>query len=291
MTLAQDDYQDLSAHKVILFLKTIMAHTNYGELRQLFETFTRVWEAGGQTSLHFHTQDGQARAMLEIQLGPPAGPRPGAPDVSEERPGPNHGPQHHQEPVHQRPRRRGPSAKARDAARRWAWLQKKEERQQEAPVENVMDTIVPETLEFGDTVNSDSEVTLESSETDIETDNEYYCNLCVHKSQTKEGLKIHMGRKHKEIPQLDGEVKTERETDDWWENNSAVALKTLKVFDDVIEDIKESKLTVEEKSIEQERAIEARVKGCDNENEVLKMIRLNRLKRSESLTAKEKHKA
>ena len=48
---------------------------------------------------------------------------------------------------------------------------------------------------------------------------------------------------------------------------------------------------MEEKSIEQERAIEARVKGCDNENEVLKMIRLNRLKRSESLTAKEKHKA
>ena len=30
---------------------------------------------------------------------------------------------------------------------------------------------------------------------------------------------------------------------------------------------------------------------ADNENEVLKMIRLNRLKRSESLTAKEKHKA
>ena len=86
-------------------------------------------------------------------------------------------------------------------------------------------------------------------------------------------------------------MQIERETDDWWENNSAVALKTLKVFDDVIEDIKESKLTVEEKSIEQERAIEARVKGCDNENEVLKMIRLNRLKRSESLTAKEKHKA
>ena len=260
-------------------MKTTMAHTNYGELRQLFETFTRVWEAGGQTSLHFHTQDGQARAMLEIQLGPPAGPRPGAPDISEERPGPNHGPQHHQEPVHQRPRRRGPSAKARDAARRTAWLQKKEERQQEAPVENVIDTVILETLESGDTVNSDSEVTLESSETDIETDNEYYCDLCVHKSQTKEGLKIHMGRKHKEIPQLDGEVKTERETDDWWENNLTVSLQTLKVYQDVIEDIKESKLTEEERIIELERAIEARMEGCEDPNEILKKLKIKRNER------------
>ena len=110
-----------------------MAHINYGELRQLFETFTRVWEAGGQTSLHFHTQDGQARAMLEIQLGPPAAPRPGAPDVHGERPGPNHGPQHHQEPVQQRSQKRGPSARAPDAARRAAWLKKQEERQQKVP--------------------------------------------------------------------------------------------------------------------------------------------------------------
>ena len=73
-------------------------------------------------------------------------------------------------------------------------------------------------------------------------------------------------------------------------NNSAVSLKTLKVFDNVIEDIKESKLIGEEKSIEQERAIEARVKGRDNKNEVLDMIIINRLKRSESLTAKKKHK-
>ena len=70
----------------------IMANTNYGELRQLFETFTRVWEAGGQTSLHLFTKDGQAKAMLEIQLGPPAAPRPGAPDLREEGPSLHHSP-------------------------------------------------------------------------------------------------------------------------------------------------------------------------------------------------------
>ena len=37
-------------------------------------------------------------------------------------------------------------------------------------------------------------------------------------------------------------MQIERETDDWWENNSSVVLKTLKVFDNVIEDIKEANL-------------------------------------------------
>ena len=69
----------------------------------------------------------------------------------------------------------------------------------------------------------------------INTDDELSCDICEHRSQTKGGLKIHIGRKHKEIPQLDGDMQIERETGDWWENNSAVALKTLKVFDDVIE--------------------------------------------------------
>ena len=79
VTLALEDESYFEAHQVILMIA--MAHSNYGELRQLFETFTRVWKAGGQTSLHLHTKDGQARAMLELQLGPPGDPRPGAPDV------------------------------------------------------------------------------------------------------------------------------------------------------------------------------------------------------------------
>ena len=49
-----------------------------------------------------------------------------------------------------------------DAARREAWLQKKDERQQEVPAENDID--FTETLESGENVNSASEVTLESSE-------------------------------------------------------------------------------------------------------------------------------
>ena len=57
-------------------------------------------------------------------------------------------------------------------------------------------------------------------------------------------MKIHIGRKHKDISQLDGEIQTERDKDDWWENNLSVSLKTLKVYNNVIEDIKESKLPI-----------------------------------------------
>jgi hypothetical protein len=124
-----------------------MAHTTYGELRQLFETFTRVWGSGGQASLHLHTQDGRSRATFTLELGPPATPRPGAPDVGREGPGPNHGPQHHLQPRQQRPRRRrGPAARARDAARRTAWLQGKEQRAESEQNSSDMNTeICPDT--------------------------------------------------------------------------------------------------------------------------------------------------
>ena len=68
--------------------------------------------------------------MLEIQQGPPAAPCPGAPVVFEEGPGLHHGPQHHKEQDYQRSQRRGPAARAPDAARRATWLRKQEERQQ-----------------------------------------------------------------------------------------------------------------------------------------------------------------
>ena len=204
--------------------------------------------------------------ILLTQLGPPAAPRPGAPDVRGERPGPSHGPQHHREPAHQGPRRRGPSAQARDSARRAAWLQKKQEAQQEVPAENMvvlatsnMDTVLTETLESHEAVITSPTQTLESSEAEIQTSNNISCDLCEHVSQTKGGLKIHIGRKHKEIPQLDGEGRLERDTDCWWEKNSIFSMESLQVYKDVLEDIKESKLSKEEKLIEEDRALDARM--------------------------------
>ena len=62
--------------------------------------------------------------------------------------------------------------------------------------------------------------------------------------------------------------------------------ENAKVFDDVIEDIKESNLTGEEKSIEIDSAIEARMEGWDDPNGILEKIKLHKQKRSESLAGK-----
>ena len=84
--------------------------------------------------------------MLDIQLGPPGDPRPGAPDVRREGrgegPGQDHGSQHLPHQGH--PRRRGPSARARDSARRAAWLQKNHYEQQDPPAEQNIE-ISPDT--------------------------------------------------------------------------------------------------------------------------------------------------
>ena len=136
-----------------------MDHTSCGELRQLFETFTRVWGSGGQASLQLHTQDGKSRATLNIELGPPADPRPGAPVVRGAWPGSNHGPQHHLQPRHKRPRRRGPSARARDAARHTAWLQGKEQQNEAEHKKSDMDTEV-----LPDTETVSAQVTASSNE-------------------------------------------------------------------------------------------------------------------------------
>ena len=81
--------------------------------------------------------------MLDIQLGPPGDPRPGAPDVRGEGPGPDHSLHHY--PHQRHPRRRGLTARARDAARLETWLRKKQDGHQEEPAENDTVEIGPDT--------------------------------------------------------------------------------------------------------------------------------------------------
>ena len=146
-----------------------------------------MWEAGGQTSLHLHAQNGQAKAFLEIQLGMPAAPRPGAPDVRGEEPGPTHGPQPHDHPQQWQPRRRGPAARARDTARRAAWLLQRQ-KNQEAPAVEPSDVSV-ETRYIENTEVEANSVKLI----------QYACELCEYTSQTEHGLDVHKGHKHKDM--------------------------------------------------------------------------------------------
>ena len=77
------------------------------------------------------------------------------------------------------------------------------------------------------------------------------------------GLKIHKGRKHENIPQVDGETEPsqQRETDCWWERNLSHCLKTYQVYRDVILDIDESSLSEEEKVSEREHVTNIRKEG------------------------------
>ena len=202
---------------MILEKVSAMNHTSYGELRQLFETFTRVWGSGGQASLDLHTQDGKSRALLDIQLGPPAAPCPGAPDARGEGPGPTPGPQHRPQPQQQRPRRRGPSSRARDAARRQAWRLKK---QQAAEPSGSTEQQQPPALDHQEEdISVPLEEELDTSGLTYQLSNELSCNLCDYESETGLGLKIHVGRKHKDIPQFDGETDGVSSSDGYREEN------------------------------------------------------------------------
>ena len=95
-----------------------MLHTNRGELNQLYDTFCRVWAAGGQATLTTTSLEGKVTAKLEIELGQPTGARPGAP--------PRHmsSASQHQAPASgaaRRPCHRGPAAKAKSRARAAAY--------------------------------------------------------------------------------------------------------------------------------------------------------------------------
>ena len=94
-----------------------MIHSNTGELNQLFSTFNRVWGAGGNASLNLKTVDGKVTALLELQLGHPEDPRPGAKPEAE--------PLAAYQP-HAR-RHRGPGRRARDSARRDALRARRQE--------------------------------------------------------------------------------------------------------------------------------------------------------------------
>ena len=71
---------------------------------------------GANKPTQLNIQDGLAKSFLEIQLGAPADPCPGAPYVLGERTGSTHGPQHKECHQQKHPRHCRPAARACDAA-------------------------------------------------------------------------------------------------------------------------------------------------------------------------------
>ena len=100
-----------------------MLHTNQAELNQLYDTYCRVWAAGGQATLTTTSLGGKVTAKLDVELGQPTDARPGAPPphlrtakaFSSQHGAPASG-------AARRPCHRGPAAKAKSRARAAAHL-------------------------------------------------------------------------------------------------------------------------------------------------------------------------
>ena len=95
-----------------------MLHTNHGELNQLYNTFCRVWAAGGQATLTTTSFEGKVTAKLELELGQPTGARPGAPPCHRRTASQHQAPE---SGAARRPCHRGPAAKAKSRARAAAY--------------------------------------------------------------------------------------------------------------------------------------------------------------------------
>ena len=156
-----------------------MLHTNCGELNQLYNTFCRVWAAGGQATLTTSSLDGKLTAKLEIELGQATGARPGAPHQHEVpvsgarlQPPPTGAPR--------RPRHRGPAAKAKSRARAAAHQAAKAAESAAVPLSQEAQPQSPPP-------------TLASRSPTL-----FKCDHCDNSFKSENGLKIHKGKTHKE---------------------------------------------------------------------------------------------
>ena len=175
-----------------------MLHSNAGELHQLFSTFNRVWGAGGEASLSLKTVDGKVSAVLEVQLGLPTSPRPGAPEADQQAAGSLH----HQQPGQRRRRcrHRGPGSQARDAARLEAWrkhrLESQQPRQSPPPPADEIPAV--------NTAQSLVQTPEKECEPEYSVTKPFKCDQCNFSSHTKRGLNVHNGKAHRPEPAPNG---------------------------------------------------------------------------------------
>ena len=169
-----------------------MLHSNIREVHQLLSTFNRVWGAGGEASLSLKTVDGKVSAVLEVQLGPPTFPRPGAPEACQQAAGGSS-----QQPGQRRRRHRGPGRKARDAARQEAWRKRRLESQppRHSPPSPVVEP-PPLLGPTGNTAQSPVKTPDKEKKPEHPVKKSFKCEQCAFSSDTQRGLSVHKGKAH-----------------------------------------------------------------------------------------------
>ena len=173
-----------------------MLHSNIGEVHQLLSTFNWVRGAGGEASLSLKTVDGKVSAVLEVQLGPPTFPRPGAPEAHQRAAGGAS-----QQPGQRRRRHRGPGRKARDAARQEAWRKRRMESQ---PPQHSPPPPPPPAVETPTGIIAQSPVKSPDKENKPEhpVKKSFKCEQCDFSLDTKRGLSVHKWKAHNKCEYL-----------------------------------------------------------------------------------------
>ena len=237
------------------------------ELDSFLRKFHQLWKAGSSANLNLDCHAGIAWIGLQVQLGPAPGPANQAPP-----------PTRYRGPSYQRRQGRRRAAKAAAVAAATA----SDPHITEEVMENEVDAekadtqtenVVPDEEESAKKVN-ENEVNaekvnithmvpdVEQSVASAEKVNAFTCDICAFQSSWENGLKIHTGRKHKNIVQIDG-CDDEMDTNDAYEN-SIRYWETGKLgmayytFLDVIEVIEKSELPEEDLLEEKAKVTEAR---------------------------------
>ena len=233
------------------------------ELDTFIRKFNQLWQAGLTAHLDLDTHAGSAWVGLRVQLGHVA-------------PGPLH--QVHQQ--HQAFRRVSPSRERRRARRlaareQFSTTTAAAEKAAEGSEEECADKIEQiEQSNFAEEANTsvvdsknlggnpEHEAEKAESEEAGKADDLYQCEICDFKSTWKNGLEIHMGRKHCNIEQLDGlddeldKVDRYDNTEHYWKSGRiGMAYHS---FLDAIQIIDSSDIPEHEKKTEKEKLLDAR---------------------------------
>ena len=224
------------------------------ELDSFVEKFKNLWHAGIKASLNIEADHGQASVTLKAGLGqiPP--------------------PLHH---GHVPQQYRGPAYHRRQDRRKAARV---DAGNVSMHAEQAVNKIVPQTSEEEvaeeatkndkDEADKAPEVAEEVTKKDKdEADKapEYHeCDLCDFKSKWKNGLKIHVSKKHSAIKQFDGNAdETESNSDEtyegtkhYWERGKLGS--AYQTYLDAMEIIEKSELSEEEKETEKAKVLEER---------------------------------
>ena len=244
------------------------------ELQSFISKFHHLWEAGYTAHLNLDTHAGQAWVGLRVQLGQVPGPGHQQP----------HQPPsfHRRSPSYHRRQERRRTAKAASAADHIPTAAAEENlslvkgvnsdttadqnsaKKAKNNIENSHEKVNNPTEEVDKTME---EKTAEKVENDIENSTEqvegYFCDFCDFKSNWRNGLSIHLSRKHWRIEQLDGnddgDTDEDREYDEtikyWKEGKISTVYQS---FLDVNAIIEKSDLAEHEKKVEKEKVMEAR---------------------------------